>query len=111
MPVASCTIAEDQGQQPRPQGAKCDAGAVEIVEAAAPADPAKALRALILDVKALGLKKGLEISLVVRLEAAAIAVAKKRPAVAKAFVSSFIVAVRAQSGQQIPAAVATDLVT
>lgn len=111
VPLANCSTTEDQRLQPRPQGAKCDAGAVEIVEAAAPADPAKELKALILEVKALHLKKQLEFSLVIRLQAAYVAVVKNKPVAAKAFINSFIVVVKAHAGKQIPAAAAAKLVT
>lgn len=45
VPVANCTLDEDQRWQPRPQGANCDAGSVEIEEAPPAADPTKALTA------------------------------------------------------------------
>jgi hypothetical protein len=70
VPVASCTIEDDQRLQARPLGANCDAGSVEFVETVAPPSPDLALKALIAEVKSLHLQKSLETRLVLKLELA-----------------------------------------
>ncbi|WP_328995454.1 right-handed parallel beta-helix repeat-containing protein [Kribbella sp. NBC_01245] len=109
VPVASCTIAEDQRTQVRPAGPNCDAGALEIVES--PATPDSKIKDLIAEVKAQDLPSWLENSLVLKLELARLAIKQGHTQAAKVFLNAFIYEVKAQSGKKIPAAVATSWVT
>jgi hypothetical protein len=111
VPVANCTLEDDQRLQPRPLGANCDAGSVEFVETVVPPSPDKALKDLIAEVKSLHLVKPLETSLVLKLELARTAIKTNHKPAAKVSLTAFITEVKAQSGKKIPAAAATQLVT
>ncbi|GAA1584554.1 hypothetical protein GCM10009789_42790 [Kribbella sancticallisti] len=110
VPVASCTIEDDQRLQARPLGANCDAGSVEFVETVAPPSPDKALKDLIAEVRALHLVKPLETVLVLKLELARAAIKANHKPAAKILLTAFIAEVTAQSGKKIPAAAAAQLV-
>ena len=110
VPAASCTLATDQRNLPRPAGANCEAGSVEIVESVAPS-PDKALKDLVAKVKSLHLPLKLQASLVLKLELARVAVRTNHRPTAKALLDSFIAEVKVNSGKKIPVAAANDLVT
>lgn len=110
VPVASCTVEDDQRMQARPLGANCDAGSVEFVESVAPPSPDQALKDLIAEVKSLHLVKPLETLLVLKLELARTAIKTNHKPAAKLLLNAFIAEVTAQSGKKIPAAAAAQLV-
>ncbi|MEV6286753.1 hypothetical protein [Kribbella sp. NPDC051770] len=101
VPVASCLVEDDQRMMPRPAGANCEAGSVEIVEAPS----------LIADVKALHLPKAVEAALVLKLELARVAVQRNQKPVAKALLTAFVLDVKLLAAQKIvPAPAAAQLV-
>lgn len=110
VPVASCTVEDDQRMQARPLGVNCDAGSVEFVESVAPPSPDQALKDLIAEVKSLHLVKPLETLLVLKLELARTAIKTNHKPAAKLLLNAFIAEVTAQSGKKIPAAAAAQLV-
>jgi predicted outer membrane repeat protein len=108
VPVANCTVEDDQRMVARPAGANCEAGSVEIVETSG---PDAALTALIAEVKALYLPKAVEVSLVLKLEATRVAVQKNQKPVAKALLTAFVIEVKVLTAKKlVPAPAAQQLV-